>query len=152
MSKIPKIYFDENTPPLGALRASELLGRKNYKNLVMFTSLSKRSNIPGLRSGFVAGDPKIISNFLNYRTYHGSAMNPNTQIASALAWSDEAHVVKNRRLYKKKFDIFKKILSEESEVKIPDGGFYVWLKTPIKYQYVYNTGIHETFKILGSLT
>ena len=96
-----EIYFD--TPPLGALQAAQLLGRTDYRNLVMFSSLSKRSNVPGLRSGFVAGDAKVLEKFALYRTYHGCAMNPTVQAASAAAWQDEKHVAENRRLYAEKF-------------------------------------------------
>ncbi|MGB2832216.1 MAG: succinyldiaminopimelate transaminase, partial [Methylotenera sp.] len=97
-----EIYFDETNPPLGALQAAHLLGR-SFKNLVIFSSLSKRSNVPGMRSGFVAGDEKIIEKFTLYRTYHGCAMNPAVQAASIAAWNDEAHVIENRRLYAQKF-------------------------------------------------
>lgn len=97
-----EIYFDEAAPPLGALTAARRLGR-GHRNLVVFNSLSKRSNVPGLRSGFVAGDAAVMKKFLLYRTYHGSAMSPMVQAASAVAWADEAHVVENRRLYAEKF-------------------------------------------------
>ena len=122
-----EIYFDEANPPLGALQAAHKLGR-DYKNLVIFSSLSKRSNVPGMRSGFVAGDEKIIEKFALYRTYHGCAMNPAIQAASATAWNDEAHVIENRRLYAEKFDIVTPLLSGILEVEKPDAAFYLWAK------------------------
>jgi len=126
-----EIYFDEKAPPLGGLQAAHALGRKDYKNLVLFSSLSKRSNVPGMRSGFVAGDADILEKFLLYRTYHGSAMDLAIQAASIAAWNDEAHVVDNRRLYRKKFDTVVPLLAEVTEVQMPQAGFYLWLKTPI---------------------
>ena len=124
-----EIYFD--TPPLGALQAAQLLGRTDYRNLVMFSSLSKRSNVPGLRSGFVAGDAKILEKFALYRTYHGCAMNPAVQAASAAAWQDEKHVAENRRLYAEKFTQAIAILKPVLPVALPDAGFYLWLPVPI---------------------
>jgi N-succinyldiaminopimelate aminotransferase len=130
-----EIYFDEATPPLGALQAAHLLGRHQletpYKNLIIFSSLSKRSNVPGMRSGFVAGDEKIIEAFTLYRTYHGCAMNPVVQAASITAWNDEAHVIENRRLYAEKFNVVTELLSKTLTVEMPDAAFYLWLKTPI---------------------
>jgi N-succinyldiaminopimelate aminotransferase len=126
-----EIYFDEAKPPLGALDAAHRLGRDGYPRLVMFSSLSKRSNVPGMRSGFVAGDAAILEKFLLYRTYHGSAMNPAVQAASTTAWKDEAHVVENRRLYADKFDKAVPILREACTVDMPDAAFYLWLETPI---------------------
>ena len=126
-----EIYFDESKPPLGALEAAQRLGRKDFRRLVMFSSLSKRSNVPGMRSGFVAGDAEILAKFLLYRTYHGCAMNPAVQGASAAAWSDEAHVVENRRLYREKFEKTLAILSPVTEVEMPQAAFYLWLRTPI---------------------
>lgn len=122
-----EIYFDESQPPLGALQAAHQLNR-SYKNLVVFSSLSKRSNVPGMRSGFVAGDEKIIEKFSLYRTYHGCAMNPAVQAASMAAWNDEAHVIENRKLYAEKFQIITPLLSEVLEVKKPDAAFYLWAK------------------------
>ena len=122
-----EIYFDESQPPLGALQAAHQLNR-SYKNLVVFSSLSKRSNVPGMRSGFVAGDEKIIEKFSLYRTYHGCAMNPAVQAASMTAWNDEAHVIENRKLYAEKFQIITPLLSEVLEVKKPDAAFYLWAK------------------------
>jgi N-succinyldiaminopimelate aminotransferase len=126
-----EIYFDEDAPPLGGLQAAHALGRTDYRNLVLFSSLSKRSNAPGMRSGFVAGDAEILGKFLLYRTYHGSAMNPAIQVASIAAWNDEQHVVENRRLYRDKFAGVVPLLQEVTEVQLPQAGFYLWLKTPI---------------------
>lgn len=126
-----EIYFDENKPPLGALAAAVQLGRSDFRNLVVFSSLSKRSNVPGMRSGFVAGDAAILKKFYLYRTYHGGAMSPPVQAASIAAWQDEAHVVENRRLYKQKFDAVIDILKPALPVEWPDAAFYLWLKTPI---------------------
>jgi N-succinyldiaminopimelate aminotransferase len=126
-----EIYFDEKRPPLGALDAARQLGRKGNPRLVMFSSLSKRSNVPGMRSGFVAGDPAILKKYLLYRTYHGCAMSLPVQHASAAAWNDETHVVENRRLYREKFAAAIDILRPAMEVEMPDAAFYLWLKTPI---------------------
>ena len=123
-----EIYFDEANPPLGALQAAHKLGR-DYTNLVMFSSLSKRSNVPGMRSGFVAGDAAILEKFLLYRTYHGCAMNPAVQAASAAAWKDEVHVQENRRLYREKFDAVLPLLKNVLEVEMPDAAFYFWART-----------------------
>ncbi|MEG0446656.1 MAG: succinyldiaminopimelate transaminase [Comamonas sp.] len=124
-----EIYFGDQ-PPLGGLEAALKLGRSDFKNLVMFTSLSKRSNVPGLRSGFVAGDAKLLKAFLLYRTYHGGAMSPVVQTASVAAWGDEAHVVENRRLYKEKFEQVTPVLSKVMDVKLPDASFYLWAGIP----------------------
>ena len=124
-----EIYFD--TPPLGALHVAQQLGRGDYKNLVVFSSLSKRSNVPGMRSGFVAGDAKILAKFALYRTYHGCAMNPAIQAASIAAWDDEAHVAENRRLYAEKFAGVVGLLKPVLPVALPDAGFYLWVRTPI---------------------
>jgi N-succinyldiaminopimelate aminotransferase len=124
-----EIYFDENNPPLGALQAAHQLGR-DYTRLVVFSSLSKRSNVPGMRSGFVAGDAKILEKFLLYRTYHGCAMNPAVQSASASAWQDEAHVIENRRLYAEKFNTIAPMLKQVwPELEMPDAAFYLWIRT-----------------------
>jgi N-succinyldiaminopimelate aminotransferase len=122
-----EIYFDEANPPLGALQAAHQLGR-DYKNLVVFSSLSKRSNVPGMRSGFVAGDEAIMEKFTLYRTYHGCAMNPAVQAASIAAWNDEAHVIENRRQYAQKFKDFTPLLADVLEATIPDAAFYLWSK------------------------
>jgi len=124
-----EIYFD--TPPLGALQAASQLGRKNFCNLAIFSSLSKRSNVPGMRSGFVAGDAKVIEKFKLYRTYHGAAMNPAIQAASIAAWLDEAHVAENRRLYTEKFTQVIELLKPALPITMPEAGFYLWIRTPI---------------------
>ena len=124
-----EIYFD--TPPLGALQAARQLGRDDYRNLVVFSSLSKRSNVPGMRSGFVAGDAAVLEKFALYRTYHGCAMNPAVQAASMAAWQDEAHVAQNRSLYTEKFARIIALLSPVLPVAMPDAGFYLWLRVPI---------------------
>ena len=121
-----ELYFDEHTPPVGLLSACVALGREDFKRCVVFHSLSKRSNLPGLRSGFVAGDAQILKAFLLYRTYHGCAMPVQTQLASIAAWNDEAHVRTNRDLYREKFDAVLEILSPVLDVQRPDGGFYLW--------------------------
>lgn len=124
-----EIYFDETNPPLGALQAANKLGR-DYFRLVVFSSLSKRSNVPGMRSGFVAGDSAIIAKFLLYRTYHGCAMSPAIQAASETAWNDEAHVVENRRLYTEKFSTITPMLKTVwPAVEMPDAAFYLWIQT-----------------------
>ena len=121
-----ELYFDEATPPPGLLSACAELGRQDFKRCVVFHSLSKRSNLPGLRSGFVAGDADILKAFLLYRTYHGCAMPVQTQLASIAAWGDEEHVRANRTLYREKFDAVLEILSPVMDVQRPDGGFYLW--------------------------
>ncbi len=125
-----EIYFDESNPPPGALEVAIKLGRPDFRNIVMFSSLSKRSNVPGMRSGFVAGDADIVQKFLLYRTYHGCAMNPAVQSASMAAWQDEAHVVENRALYREKFEAVLPILKAALPVEMPDAGFYLWARTP----------------------
>jgi len=127
-----EIYFREgpDAAPLGGLEAAAKLGRHDFKNLIALTSLSKRSNVPGLRSGFVAGDAALMKAFLLYRTYHGSAMSPSVQRASVAAWNDEAHVVENRRLYRQKFERVTPILASVMDVALPDASFYLWAKVP----------------------
>ena len=120
-----EIYFRDE-PPLGGLEAAARLGRSDFRNLVSFTSLSKRSNVPGLRSGFVAGDASLIKQFLLYRTYHGSAMSPVVQAASIAAWGDERHVVENRALYQTKFAEVTPLLAPVLDVGLPDAAFYLW--------------------------
>ena len=122
-----EIYFRDE-PPLGGMQAAAQLGRADFKNLVSFTSLSKRSNVPGMRSGFVAGDAALMKQFLLYRTYHGSAMSPVVQAASIAAWRDEQHVIENRALYRSKFAQVTPLLAEVLEVALPDAGFYLWAK------------------------
>lgn len=124
-----EIYFDE--PPLGALEAAHKLGRKDYAGLVAFSSLSKRSNCPGMRSGFAAGNAALLKQFLLYRTYHGSAMSLTVQHASIAAWNDEAHVRENRRLYAEKFRAVLPLIEPPLEAGMPQGGFYLWMRTPI---------------------
>ncbi|GAC1604768.1 MAG: succinyldiaminopimelate transaminase [Ramlibacter sp.] len=123
-----EIYFRDE-PPLGGLEAAAALGRADFRNLVSLTSLSKRSNVPGLRSGFVAGDARLIKQFLLYRTYHGSAMSPVVQAASIAAWGDEQHVVENRTLYRAKFAEVTPLLADVLDVKLPDAAFYLWAAT-----------------------
>jgi N-succinyldiaminopimelate aminotransferase len=129
------------TPPLGALEAAHQLGRSSgarpYANLVVFSSLSKRSNVPGMRSGFVAGDPQVLKKFLLYRTYSGGAMAPPVQTASIAAWGDEAHVQENRALYKEKFNLITPLLKTVMDVELPDAGFYLWAD-------VRRTGLSDT--------
>jgi N-succinyldiaminopimelate aminotransferase len=124
-----EIYFGSEAP-LGGLQAAKELGRGNFRRLIAFTSLSKRSNVPGMRSGFVAGDADIMKAFLLYRTYHGSAMSPTVQRASVAAWNDESHVLANRALYKRKFEQVTPLLAEVLDVQLPDAGFYLWAGVP----------------------
>ena len=126
-----EIYVDSAEAPVGLLQACTELGRDDYKNCVVFHSLSKRSNLPGLRSGFVAGDAEILGKFFQYRTYHGCAMSIPNQIASIAAWNDEEHVKENRRLYTEKFKAVLEILEPVMDVKQTDASFYLWAKTPI---------------------
>ncbi len=122
-----EIYFKPEAP-LGSLEAAHRLGRSDYRNLIAFSSLSKRSNVPGMRSGFVAGDAEILKKFLLYRTYHGGAMSPSIQNASIAAWNDEQHVIDNRAKYKAKFSQVTPLLQEVLDVELPDAGFYLWAK------------------------
>jgi len=126
-----ELYFDDACPPLGGLEAAHRLGRTNFSNLVVFSSLSKRSNAPGMRSGFVAGDAALLKSFLLYRTYHGSAMSLPVQRASVAAWSDEQHVRDNRRLYAEKFATVLPQVKPPLAAYMPEGGFYLWMHTPI---------------------
>ena len=126
-----ELYPDEAQPPLGALEAAQRLARGGFPRLVAFSSLSKRSNVPGMRSGFVAGDAALLKDFLLYRTYHGSAMSLAVQQASIAAWSDEAHVRANRQLYAEKYRAVLPLLGAPLEAYRPEGGFYLWLRTPI---------------------
>ena len=127
-----ELYFDEQNPPAGLLQTCAELGRNDFARCVVFHSLSKRSNLPGLRSGFVGGDAKILEKFLLYRTYHGCAMPVPTQLASVAAWQDEGHVIDNREAYRQKFDAVLAILDGVLDVAKPDASFYLWPKTPIK--------------------
>lgn len=130
-----EIYFEEGKAPLGALDAARQLGRdrgaRPFERLVVFSSLSKRSNVPGMRSGFVAGDADLLRQYLLYRTYHGCAMSGPVQAASTAAWGDEQHVADNRRLYREKFEVALDILQPACEATLPDAAFYLWLPTPI---------------------
>jgi N-succinyldiaminopimelate aminotransferase len=125
-----EIYFDEARPPIGVLQAAAALGRSGYRRLVAFSSLSKRSNVPGLRSGAVAGDATLLKQFLRYRTYHGCAMGPAVQEASIAAWSDEAHVRVNRELYSQKFATVVPMLRPVLDAIAPQAGFYLWPRVP----------------------
>jgi N-succinyldiaminopimelate aminotransferase len=126
-----EIYFEEGKAPLGALEAAHRLGRRDFTRLVMFTSLSKRSNAPGMRSGFAAGDAALLKQFLLYRTYHGSAMSIAVQRASIAAWNDETHVRDNRRMYADKFAAVLPLIGGQLKTERPEGGFYLWIQTPI---------------------
>lgn len=126
-----EIYAPDQVKPLSLLEVSEQMGNKNFSRCVAFHSLSKRSNAPGLRSGFVAGDENVLKQYFNYRTYHGCTLSIPTQFASIAAWDDEEHVVNNRLLYSQKFHDVLNILDQQLDVKRPDAGFYLWAKTPI---------------------
>ncbi|MGM8891242.1 succinyldiaminopimelate transaminase [Psychrobacter sp. 1Y1] len=126
-----ELYFD--TAPIGLLQACAALGRRDFKNCIVFHSLSKRSNLPGLRSGFVAGDAKILQAYLQYRTYQGCAMPIPHQLASIAAWQDEKHVAHNRSLYQEKFALWMSELGELLELRMPDAGFYFWVKVPEQF-------------------
>ena len=126
-----EIYFDEANPPTGLLQTANTIGRDNYERCVVFHSLSKRSNVPGLRSGFVAGDASILNQFLKYRTYHGCAMPEFVQATSARLWADETHVQQNRAIYRRKFDAMLEILSPVLNVSRPHAAFYLWPETPV---------------------
>ena len=127
-----EIYFGDE-PPLGALQVAKELGRTDFKRLVFLTSLSKRSNAPGLRSGFVAGDADVLKQFLLYRTYHGAALSVAVQAASAAAWADEAHVVDNREQYRQKFAAVTPLIASVMDVRLPDAGFYLWAGVPERF-------------------
>lgn len=126
-----ELYFDENKPPPGLLQVANEMGIDDYKRCIVFHSLSKRSNVPGMRSGFVAGDAELLEKFLLYRTYHGCGTSTFIQLASKLAWEDEAHVLENRNTYREKFKTVLDILQPVLDVSQPDAGFYLWPKTPI---------------------
>ncbi len=126
-----ELYYDEDRPPLGALQAAVACQRADFRRLVAFSSLSKRSNVPGMRSGFVAGDAAILRRFLLYRTYHGSAMSLPVQRASIAAWGDEAHVRENRRAYAEKYRAVLPLVPAQLQTAMPEGGFYLWLRTPV---------------------
>lgn len=124
-----EIYADEAAPPIGLLEAASQMGHADFRNCITFNSLSKRSNLPGLRSGYVAGDADLIRQFLLYRTYHGSAMSVHNQLLSLLAWQDEDHVLKNRRLYREKYAAFHRILKDVWPMETPTASFYLWPET-----------------------
>ena len=126
-----ELYYDELNPPLGGLQAAHQLGRDRFPRLVAFSSLSKRSNAPGMRSGFVAGDADLLRAFLLYRTYHGSAMSLPVQQASIAAWGDEAHVRENRQRYAEKYRAVLPLIADPLATAMPEGGFYLWVRTPI---------------------
>jgi len=142
-----EIYCDEANPPLGALDAAWRLGRRDFRRLVMFSSLSKRSNAPGLRSGFVAGDAALLKSYLLYRTYHGSAMSLAVQRASIAAWNDEAHVRENRRLYAEKFAAVLPTVQKHLNTERPDGGFYLWIRTPVD-DTEFARALHHAYNVL----
>ena len=141
-----EIYFGQE-PPLGGLQAAQALGRTDFRRLIAFTSLSKRSNVPGMRSGFVAGDANLINQFLLYRTYHGSAMSTVVQRASIAAWNDEAHVAANRALYWQKFDAVTPLLAEVLQVRLPDAGFYLWAAVPGGDDVAYALGLLAQYNV-----
>jgi N-succinyldiaminopimelate aminotransferase len=125
-----ELYNDENNPPPGLLQTAYAMGNSDFSRCIVFHSLSKRSNAPGLRSGFVAGDANIVARFLLYRTYHGCALSLPVQRASLAAWQDEAHVTANRALYRQKFSAVSDILKDSLPVTVPPAGFYLWPATP----------------------
>jgi N-succinyldiaminopimelate aminotransferase len=129
-----EIYLDETMPPPGVLQAASELGLDGFDRCIAFNSLSKRSNLPGMRSGYVAGDADILAGFLKYRTYHGSAMPVHHQLLSTLAWQDDEHVLQNRRLYREKIFAVKAILDPVWPMDVPEAGFYFWPETPIPDQ------------------
>lgn len=141
-----EIYFGDQAP-LGGLEAARALGRHGFPRLIMLTSLSKRSNVPGMRSGFVAGDAAIVKQFLLYRTYHGSAMSGMVQRASAAAWNDEQHVLENRALYRRKFDQVTPLLAGVLDVRLPDAGFYLWAAVPGGDDVAYALGLLARYNV-----
>jgi N-succinyldiaminopimelate aminotransferase len=141
-----EIYFRDE-PPLGALQAARALGRDDFRNLIVLTSLSKRSNVPGMRSGFVAGDASVIERFLLYRTYHGSAMSLPFQAASIAAWNDEAHVATNRELYRTKFAQVTPLLAGVLDLKPPDAAFYLWAGVPGGDDVAYARGLLAQYNV-----
>ena len=144
-----EIYFEEGSAQLGSLQAAAQLGRDRYEKLVMFCSLSKRSSVPGMRSGFVAGDADVLQKFLLYRTYHGTAMSVAVQHASIAAWQDEAHVVENRRLYALKFAQATPIIAARLPCSMPDAAFYLWARTPIgDTEYAQRLYAHKNVTVL----
>ncbi len=143
-----EIYFDEAHPPLGALAAAAAAGRNDFRRLAVFGSLSKRSNVPGMRSGYIAGDARLLAAFLLYRTYHGSAMSPPVQQASIAAWQDETHVIDNRRQYREKFDALLPILAPVLTVERPQAGFYFWAAVPGGDDTVFVRELYRQYNVL----
>ena len=141
-----EIYRDEAKPPAGLLQACKTLGNDDFSQCVVFHSLSKRSNLPGMRSGFVAGDATIIDAFFRYRTYHGCSMSPVVQAASEVVWQDESHVRENRQLYREKFSAVTEILAETLNVKQPEAGFYLWPKLPVDDE-VFAKALYEKYNV-----
>ncbi len=139
-----EIYDDESNPPSGLLEAASKMGRHDYRNCMAFNSLSKRSNLPGLRSGYVCGDARIIEQFLLYRTYHGAAMPVHNQWASVSAWNDEQHVVENRIKYREKFSVVLELLKETWQMEKPPASFYLWPQTPYNDEQFTQRLLHET--------
>jgi N-succinyldiaminopimelate aminotransferase len=142
-----ELYYDEANPPIGALQAARALGRDGFPRLAVFSSLSKRSNAPGMRSGYVAGDAALLKTFLLYRTYHGSAMSLAIQRASIAAWNDEAHVRENRQAYAEKYRSVLPLLKPPLETYLPQGGFYLWLRTPID-ECEFTRRLHRDYNVL----
>ena len=142
-----EIYCDEARPPLGALDAAWRLGRRDFRRLAVFSSLSKRSNAPGMRSGFVAGDAALLKPYLLYRTYHGSAMSHSVQRASIAAWNDEGHVRENRRLYAEKYAAVLPLIQQHLKTEKPDGGFYLWVRTPAD-DAAFARDLHRQYNVL----
>lgn len=138
-----EIYFDESRPPLGALTAAARRGNDRFENIVICQSLSKRTNVPGMRSGFCAGDARIMKSFLLYRTYHGSAMPTATQAASAAAWSDEEHVRENRELYRRAFAVGQPAFNRYFKAPMPDASFYLWAKSPVEDDLAFTRSLYE---------
>ena len=142
-----ELYYDEASPPVGALQAARALGREGFPRLAVFSSLSKRSNAPGMRSGYVAGDAALLKSFLLYRTYHGSAMSFAVQRASIAAWADEAHVRENRMAYAEKYRAVLPLVKPPLETYLPQGGFYLWLRTPID-ECEFTRLLHRDYNVL----
>jgi len=142
-----ELYYDEKSPPVGALQAAAALGRDGFPRLAVFSSLSKRSNAPGMRSGYVAGDAALLKSFLLYRTYHGSAMSVAVQRASIAAWADEAHVRENRKAYAEKYRAVLPLVKAPLETRLPQGGFYLWVRTPID-ECEFTRRLHRDYNVL----
>lgn len=143
-----EIHFDDRAPPRGALAVAQAAGRTDWRRLLVFSSLSKRSSVPGLRSGFVAGDASLIRQFLRYRTYNGGAMSATVQAASAAAWRDEGHVGQNRALYRAKFERILPILQSVLDVGRPEGGFFLWAAVPDGVDTGFARDLYEQYNVL----